>query len=84
MAAKPKKDEKYQMPKNHMRGTRRERGEPIMYDQMKESWNIKITPIARSLIKDAAKKSNCSPSEFIERWARKELIEIIDTTKKEN
>jgi len=73
MARSPKKAEKYQMPKEHLKGTARRRGEPIMYDEVKESWNIKITPTAKKLISDAAKKFNFSPSEFIERWARKEL-----------
>ncbi len=73
MARSPKKPEKYQMPKEHLKGTARRRGEPIMYDEVKESWNIKITPTAKKLIREEAKKLNFSPSELIERWARREF-----------
>lgn len=55
-----------------------------MYDEVKQSCNIKLTPTARSLIEAAAKSENFSLSEFIERWARKELVKIPDATKKES
>ncbi|MDZ7955889.1 hypothetical protein [Nostoc sp. DedQUE09] len=71
-----KKTEKYQMPKEHLKGIPRRRGEPIMYDEVKGNWNIKITPTAKKLISDAAKLENFSASEFIERWARAELVDI--------
>jgi hypothetical protein len=54
----------------HLEGTVRRRGQPIMYDEVKESWNIKITPTAKRIISEAAKLQNFSASEFIERWAR--------------
>ena len=74
MSGTAKKPEKYKMPKEHLKGVPRMRGEPIMYDEVKVNWNLKITPTAKKLISDAAKLQNCSPSEFIERWARAELI----------
>ncbi|MBD2247734.1 hypothetical protein [Nostoc sp. FACHB-888] len=74
MAAKAKKAKKSKTPKQNLVGVRRMRGEPIMYDEVKGNWNLKITPTAKKLISDAAKLQNCSPSEFIERWARAELI----------
>ena len=74
MAAQAKKLKKYSMPKEHLKGTARRRGEPIMYDEVKEKWNINITPTAKRLITEAAKLQNFSASEFIERWARTELI----------
>ena len=83
MARSPKKAEKYQMPKEHLKGTARRRGEPIMYDELKVSWNIKMTPTGKKLIIEAAKKAHVSPSELIERWARKELVENDSTTKEE-
>lgn len=70
-----KKAEKYQMPKEHLKGIARRRGQPIMYDEVKESWNLKITPTAKRLITEAAKLKNFSASEFIERWARAELVD---------
>jgi hypothetical protein len=74
MASQGKKLKKYQMPKEHLKGTARRRGEPIMYDEVKEKWNLNITPTAKRLITEAAKLQNFSASEFIERWARTELI----------
>ena len=62
MARKPLKAEKYQMPKEHLKGVARRRGEPIMYDEVKVNWNLKITPTAKKLISDAAKLENFSPS----------------------
>ncbi|MBD2359461.1 hypothetical protein H6G41_33655 [Tolypothrix sp. FACHB-123] len=76
MVRQSKKVKKYQMPKGHLKGTARRRGKPILYDEVKESFNIKLTPTAKQLIKDAAKLQNFSPSEFIERWARTELIKL--------
>lgn len=70
MAGQQRKSKKYQMPKGHLEGTARRRGEPIMYDEVKISWNIKITPTAKQLISEEAKLKHFSPSEFIERWAR--------------
>ncbi len=75
MARKALKAEKYQMPKEHLKGVARRRGEPIMYDEVKVNWNLKITPTAKKLISDAAKLENFSASEFIERWARAELAD---------
>lgn len=77
-----KKPEKYQMPKEHLKGIARRRGQPIMYDEVKQSCNIKLTPTARSLIEAAAKAENFSLSEFIERWARRELSERKPAPKK--
>lgn len=77
-----KKVEKYKMPKEHLKGIARRRGQPIMYDEVKVSCNIKLTPTARSLIEATAKAENFSLSEFIERWARRELIEQKPPTKK--
>jgi hypothetical protein len=75
MARKALKAEKYQMPKEHLKGVARRRGEPIMYDEVKVNWNLKITPTAKKLISDAAKLENFSASEFIERWARAKLTD---------
>jgi hypothetical protein len=83
MSAQPKKPKKYQMPKGHLAGTARRRGEPILYDEVKVSWNLKITPTAKQLISEAAKLQNFSPSEFIERWARTELAKQELPTKED-
>lgn len=82
-AKKKKKTDKYEMPEGHLKGTARKKGDPIMYDELKVSWNIKMTPTAKKLIIEAAKKAHVSPSELIERWARKELVENAYTTKEE-
>lgn len=74
MPGQQRKSKKYRMPKGHLKGTARRRGEPIMYDEVKESYNIKLTPTAKRLIAQAAKAQNISASELIERWARTELI----------
>lgn len=85
MTGQPKKLKKYTMPKEHLKGTVRRRGEPIMYDELKVSWNLKMTPTAKRLITEAAKLENFSASEFIERWARTELIKLeIETPTKED
>lgn len=76
MAGQGKKLKKYQMPKEHLKGTARRKGESIMYDELKVKWNLSITPTAKQLISEAAKLQNCSPSELIERWARTELIKV--------
>lgn len=76
MAGQPKKLKKYSMPKGHLKGTARRRDEPIMYDELKGKWNIMITPTAKQIITKAAKLQNFSASEFIERWARTELIKL--------
>jgi predicted HicB family RNase H-like nuclease len=76
MAGQGKKPKTYKMPKEYLKGTARRRGEPIMYDEVKEKWNLNITPTAKRLITEAAKLQNFSASEFIERWARTELIKI--------
>ncbi|MCC5612956.1 hypothetical protein LC612_41285 [Nostoc sp. CHAB 5834] len=75
MARTAKKAEKYKMPKEHLKGVARRRGKPIMYDEVKVNWNLKITPTAKQLIREAAKLENFSASEFIERWARAELVD---------
>ena len=82
MTRKALKAEKYQMPKEHLKGVARRRGEPIMYDEVKVNWNLKITPTAKKLISDAAILENFSASEFIERWARGELVDIKPREKK--
>ncbi|MBD2249462.1 hypothetical protein [Nostoc sp. FACHB-888] len=83
MAGTAKKAKKYKMPKEHLKGVRRRRGEPIMYDEVKVNWNLKITPTAKKLISDAAKLENFSASEFIERWARAVLADNNPREKKE-
>lgn len=77
------KTEKYEMPKEHLKGIARRRGKPIMYDEVKKSWNIKITPTAKNLITEESKRLDLSPSELIERLVRKELVENDSTTKEE-
>ena len=85
MAGQGKKLKKYSMPKEHLKGTARRRGEPIMYDELKEKWNLMLTPTAKQIITEAAKLQNFSASEFIERWARTELIknQEVDSVKSE-
>jgi hypothetical protein len=69
--------------KGNLAGLARRRGIPVMYDEVKESWNIKITPTAKQIIKEAAQALNFSASEFIERWARAELTKPESPTHKE-
>jgi hypothetical protein len=83
MSGQPRKSKKYQMPKGHLAGTARRRGEPILYDEVKVKWNLMITPTAKQLISEAAKLQNFSPSEFIERWARTELAKQEPPTKED-
>ena len=74
MSGQPKKPKKYQMPKGYEAGTARRKGVPVMYNETKVKLNITITPTAKELISEAAKLQNFSTSEFIERWARTELV----------
>ncbi len=83
MPRRSKKSDKYEMPKGHLVGTARRRGEAIMYDERKETWNLTFTPYAKSLIRDAAKLANCSPSEFLERLVRAELTKQKPSTQEE-
>ena len=76
MSGQPKNSKKYQMPKGHLAGTARRRGVPVMYNETKVKLNITLTPTAKELISEAAKLENFSTSEFIERWARTQLVKI--------
>ncbi|MBW4451076.1 MAG: hypothetical protein KME38_30765 [Spirirestis rafaelensis WJT71-NPBG6] len=62
------------MPKGHFAGVPRRRDKSVMHEEKKVKWNIMVTPTAKELISEAAKLQNFSASEFIERWARTQLV----------
>lgn len=74
MAGRPKKSDNYKMSKGHSAGQKRERGEPIHYDEVKESCNLTITPTAKQMLRELAKVLHISSSEYIERLVRAEYF----------
>lgn len=53
-----------------IKGEKAMRGQPLYYDELKKSLNLKLTPTAKKILSELAKKTNLSRSEFQERLLR--------------
>lgn len=54
---------------------KRMRGEPVFYDEVKKTINLKLTPTAIKKLTTEAKDFNLSRSEFLEQFIRSEFLE---------
>lgn len=53
-----------------VKGKKAMRGQPLYYEELKQSLNLKLTPTAKKIFSELAKKTNLSRSEFQERLLR--------------
>jgi len=66
----PKKDKPITQRKGSHKGKPCRRGKAVIYDEVKKSINLSLTPKAIARLEDEAVSQECSRSEVIERWIR--------------
>ena len=66
----PKKDKPITQRKGSHKGKACRRGEGVIYDEVKKSINLSLTPTAIARLEELAVAQQCSRSETVERWIR--------------
>jgi len=70
----PKKDKPITQRKSSHKGKECRRGKAVIYDEVKKSINLSLTPTAIARLEDQAVLQQCSRSEVVERWIRATLM----------
>ena len=66
----PKKDKPITQRKGSYKGKACRRGKGVIYDEVKKSINLSLTPKAISRLEEQAVRQQCSRSEVVERCLR--------------